>query len=65
MLIVAMDSKTQSKAKKIFSFKGSIKIASEVTGVDRTTIPRIVNNGRGDERTVKAITEYIKSMKVA
>lgn len=65
MLIVEMDKKVQAKAKRIFAFKGSIKIAAEKTKIDRTTIPRVVKNGTGDERTVKAITKYVQSMKVA
>lgn len=65
MLITKLDKRVQQKAKKIFAMKGSIKIAAEATGIDRTTIPRVVNSGSGEERTVKAITEYIKSMSAA
>lgn len=65
MIVVALNKRVQEKAKALFSMQGNITKCANETGVHRTTISRIVEMGRGDEEKVNAITEYVKSMKVA
>lgn len=65
MVVLKLNQKVQKKAERVFELKGTLKIGAEAMGIDRSTIRRVVKNGTGEERTVNAITEYVKSMRVA
>jgi DNA invertase Pin-like site-specific DNA recombinase len=65
MLIIEFDKEVLKKAKNVFRLRGSIKHCAEKTKIDRTTIPRVLRSGTGEERIVKALTKYINSMNAA
>jgi hypothetical protein len=59
-MVIEFDKTVLKKAKSTFSLRGRIKDCADKKKIDRTTITRAVNNGRGEETTVNGITEYIK-----
>jgi len=64
-MVVEFEKDVIRKAKKVFKYRGSIKACSIETGLDRTTIPRVLRTGTAEERIVEALTEYINSKEVA
>lgn len=64
-MVVEFEKEIIRKAKRVFKYKGSIKTCSDLTGLDRTTIPRVLKAGTAEERIVEVLTEYINSKEVA
>jgi hypothetical protein len=59
-MVIEFEKDVLKKAKKAFSLQGSITRCASLIKIDRTTISRAIKVGTGEERTVNAITEYIK-----
>lgn len=61
-MVIEFDKTILKQAKKAFKLRGSIKRCAEIIKVDRTSIPRVIKAGTGEERIVNAITGYIEKM---
>lgn len=65
MTVIEMKPAIRKIAKKATALKGSIKKCAEATGVDRTTVSRVIGKGTGEEHIVYKLEEYFSNLNVA
>lgn len=63
-MVVEFDKDVLKKAKTVFKYRGSIKAAAKSTGIDRTSIPRVLKAKTAEERIVNALSAYINQKSI-